>query len=180
MSGWSKDRIALYIACPRRARQGINPTYLSRKAIFLIFLLLLLGNSSALKLTIRRGSGGSASADGGQYRPRRALTGQLRTNTMLLWRPRSGLSGRRPNWKRQPELRRCVVLMFARFVPSLTKDVSRAPILLLQCFRAHSPASSHRAYPHRDANPIFNCGEPAGALRWRRRRPVTSRGDCSV
>jgi hypothetical protein len=83
MSGWSKGRIALYIAHPRHARQGINPTYLSRKAIFLIFLLLLLGNSSALKLTIRRGSGGSASARRWVNRVQWSLTGQLLPVTAL-------------------------------------------------------------------------------------------------
>jgi hypothetical protein len=82
MSGWSKGRIALYIARPRRARQGINPTYLSRMAIFLIFLLLLLGNSSALKLTIKRGSGGSARARRRVSRVQWSLTGQLRSVTV--------------------------------------------------------------------------------------------------
>jgi len=78
MSGWSKGRIALYIARPRRARQGINPTYLLRKAIFLNFLLLLLGDSPALKLKIMRGSGGSARARRRVSRVQWSLTGQKR------------------------------------------------------------------------------------------------------
>jgi hypothetical protein len=41
--GLEQGRTALYIAHPRHARQGINPTYLLRKAIFLILLLLVLG-----------------------------------------------------------------------------------------------------------------------------------------
>jgi hypothetical protein len=45
MSGWSKGRTALYIAHPRRARQGINLTHSSRKAIFCIVLLLALDDS---------------------------------------------------------------------------------------------------------------------------------------
>src|SRR3984957_18921406 len=36
-------RLALYIARPRHAGQGINPTYSCRKAIFLNFLLLATG-----------------------------------------------------------------------------------------------------------------------------------------
>jgi hypothetical protein len=45
--------------------------------------------------------------------------------------------------------------VFARLIPSLTKDVSHAPIFLDQCFSLFSAAHSHRACPHRYADPIL-------------------------
>jgi hypothetical protein len=51
----------IYRRCAPRASRNQSDLFIEKGEI-LIFLLLLLGNGSALKLTIRRGSGGSARA----------------------------------------------------------------------------------------------------------------------